>query len=152
AAIPVNIKLGVADNVSLTASEFNNFDSNVSIKLEDVLTGNIQDLRQNPVYSFAASANENANRFVLHFGMSSNSINETSNNNTNIYAYGKTIYVNTTESVKEISVYNMLGQQITSKVGNNKEINSIAINKASAFYMVRVITDKATYCEKVFIK
>ncbi|NVN94128.1 MAG: T9SS type A sorting domain-containing protein [Bacteroidetes bacterium] len=152
AAIPINIKLGVADNVSLTASEFNNFDSNVSIKLEDVLTGNIQDLRQNPVYSFAASANENANRFVLHFGMSSNSINETSNNNTNIYAYGKTIYVNTTESVKEISVYNMLGQQITSKVGNNKEINSIAINKASAYYMVRVITDKATYCEKVFIK
>jgi len=152
AAFPVNIKIGVADNVVMTASEFDNFDSNVSIKLEDISTGNIQDLRQNPVYSFAASANENANRFVLHFGMSPNSINEASNNNTNIYAYGKTIYVNTTESVKEISVYDMLGKQIISKVGNNKEIHSIAIDKASAFYMVRVITDKANYSEKVFIK
>ncbi|MFZ4399183.1 MAG: Ig-like domain-containing protein [Bacteroidales bacterium] len=152
AAIPVNIKLGIADNVVLTASEINNFDSNVSIKLEDILTGNIQDLRQNPVYSFAASANENANRFILHFGMSPNKISEPSINNTNIYAYGKSIYVNTNESVKEISIYNMLGQLIISKTGNGKEINSITINNASAFYTVRVVTDKATYSEKVFIK
>ena len=152
AAIPINIKLGVADNVVLTASDFDNFDSNISIKLEDIYKGTIQNLRQNPVYSFVASANENANRFILHFGMSSNSISETSNNTTNIYAYGKTIYVNTTESVKEISVYDILGQLITSKVRNGKELNSIVINKASAFYLVKVTTDKSTYAEKVFIK
>ncbi|MFZ4411705.1 MAG: Ig-like domain-containing protein [Bacteroidales bacterium] len=152
AAFPVNIKIGFADNVVLTATEFSNFDASVSIILEDILSGTFHDLRQNPVYAFSASANENANRFILHFGMAPNSINEASIDNTSIYAYEKTIYVNSNNKVKEISIYNMLGQLITSKLCNGNEINSISINKASAFYMVRVITDKTTYSEKVFIK
>ncbi|MEI6696872.1 MAG: T9SS type A sorting domain-containing protein [Bacteroidota bacterium] len=152
AAIPMNIKLGVPGIVSLTASETNSFDANISIKLEDILSGTIQDLRQNPVYAFSASANENANRFVLHFALAPNSINELPINNTSIYAFDKTIYVNSNDKVKEISIYNMLGQLITSKICNGSAFNSISINKASAFYMVRVITDKTTYSEKVFIK
>jgi hypothetical protein len=151
AAIPMNIRLGVSDNVTLTASEFANFDANVSIKLEDLLLGTTQDLRLNPSYTFAASIGDNANRFVLHFATATG-INENNGGNTSIYAYDNTIYVNTTEQVKEINIYNMLGQVITSVAGNGKSLNTIKVDKATAYYVVKVTTDKGVRTEKVFVK
>jgi hypothetical protein len=150
-AIPMNIRLGVSDNVTLTASEFANFDANVSIKLEDLLLGTTQDLRLNPSYTFAASIGDNANRFVLHFATATG-INENNGGNTSIYAYDNTIYVNTTEQVKEINIYNMLGQVITSVAGNGKSLNTIKVDKATAYYVVKVTTDKGVRTEKVFVK
>ncbi len=151
AAIPMNIRMGVADNVTLTASEFANFDANVNITLEDILTGTNQDLRQNPSYTFAASIGENANRFVLHFATASG-INEPNAGNINIYANNNNIYVNTTEKVKEISVYNMLGQVITKISGNGKSLNTISMNNATGNYVVKVTTEKGVRTEKVFVK
>jgi hypothetical protein len=150
-AIPMNIRLGVSDNVTLTASEFANFDANVSIKLEDLLLGTTQDLRLNPSYTFAASIGDNANRFILHFATATG-INENNGGNTSIYAYDNTIYVNTTEQVKEINIYNMLGQVITSVAGNGKSLNTIKVDKATAYYVVKVTTDKGVRTEKVFVK
>ncbi|MFZ4400375.1 MAG: metallophosphoesterase, partial [Bacteroidales bacterium] len=153
AAIPLNIRLGVAGNINLTASDINSFDANISIKLEDISTGNIQDLRQNPIYSFNGTIGENANRFVIHFMMLPNSIKETNNtSNTSIYSYENTVYVNSAEVIKTIEVYNMLGQLIKSKVGNNNKINSLNLEHSTAYYLVKVITDKAIYTKKVFIK
>jgi hypothetical protein len=150
-AIPMNIRMGVAGNVSLTASEFANFDSNVNITLEDMLTGTIQNLRQNPTYTFAATIGENANRFVLHFA-TPNGINEPNAGNISIYANNNNIYVNTTELVKEISVYNMLGQVITTISGNAKSLNTISMNNATGNYVVKVTTEKGVRTEKVFVK
>ena len=150
-AIPMNIRMGIADNVTLTASEFANFDASVNITLEDMLTGTTQDLRQNPSYTFAASIGENANRFVLHFATASG-INEPNAGNISIYANENTIYVNTTEKVKEISVYNMLGQVITSVSGSAKSLQTISMDNASGNYVVKVTTEKGVKTEKVFVK
>lgn len=151
AVIPMNIRLGVAGNVTLTASEFANFDATVNITLEDMLTGTTQDLRQNPTYTFAASIGENANRFVLHFATASG-INEPNAGNISIYANENNIYVNTTEKVKEISVYNMLGQVITSVSGSAKSLQTISMDNASGNYVVKVTTEKGVKTEKVFVK
>jgi len=151
AAIPLNVRLGVNANITLTASEFDNYDANISIKLEDMLTGTIQDLRQNPSYTFAANIGENNNRFVIHFAQITG-INENNGGNVSIYAYENTIYVNTNEKVKDISVYNMLGQLINSVDGNGKSIQTISLKDATAYYIVKVTTDKGVRTEKVFIK
>jgi len=151
AAIPMNIRLGVNANITLTATEFDNYDANISIKLEDMLTGNIQDLRQNPSYTFAANIGENDNRFVLHFAQITG-INEINATNVSIYAFDNTVYVNTNEKVKDISIYNMLGQLITSVEGNGKSIQTINLKNATAYYLVKVTTDKGVRTEKVFIK
>jgi len=151
AAIPMNVRLGVSAHITLTASEFDNFDSNISIKLEDMQTGIIQDLRQNPVYSFTANIGENDNRFVLHFAIITG-ISENNVVNVSIYSYDKTIYVNTNEKIKDISVYNMLGQLITSVAGNGKSLQTVNVEHSTAYYLVKVTTDKGVRTEKVFIK
>ena len=152
AAIPVNIRMGIADNASLTASDFDNFDSNVSIKLEDIFTGSIQDLRQNPVYTFAGSANDNANRFVLHFA-NSTGINEPNITSVvTIYSNENTIYINTNDKVINISIFDVLGKLIVSESGNPQGLTSIKMESATAYYMVKVTTDKGVSTEKVFVK
>lgn len=52
------------------------FDSGISITLEDKLTGQMIDLRANPVYTFAHSTSDYANRFKLYFGSTTTSVNE----------------------------------------------------------------------------
>lgn len=152
AVVPVNIKMGVADNVTITASDFANFDASVYIILEDMLNGTFQNLRQNPSYTFSATIGENAGRFNLHFSYIALGIDNLQNKNANIYSSNNTIYVNSSEKINDISVYNMLGQLIVNKAGNLNAMNTITVQAANAYYIVKVTTVNGVYTEKVYVK
>lgn len=75
-SVEVGFQMTVDSLVTLTASEFESFDPFLSIVLEDNLSGQLIDLRTNPVYTFAHSHSNFQNRFTVHFGNSTTSINE----------------------------------------------------------------------------
>lgn len=152
AVVPVNIKMGVADNVTITASDFANFDASVYIILEDMLNGTFQNLRQNPSYTFAAAVGENAGRFNLHFSYNALIVNDVKKENASIYSSNNTIYVNSSEKINDISVYNMLGQLIVNKASNLNAMNTITVQAANAYYIVKVTTVNGVYTEKVYVK
>ncbi len=155
-ALPLNVNLmqAVGNNlITLTASDFNNFDANASIMLEDLLLNTTQNLRTNPTYTFTATVGENSSRFVLHFLNPTFGVKENTANTVNIYSNENNIYVNSKDFVKEISVYNMLGQEVYKNAGNNNQsFYKISLNNSSANYIVRVLTSKGVSTEKVFIK
>jgi len=75
-SVEVGFQMTVDSLVTLTASEFESFDPFLSITLEDNLSGQLIDLRTNPVYTFAHSHSNFQNRFTVHFGNTTTSINE----------------------------------------------------------------------------
>jgi hypothetical protein len=79
-------------------------------------------------------------------------VNENGNTNTGIYSYDNNIYVNANEQIKQIAVYNTMGQLI--KTTNNVNgLQKISMNgHATGYYIVKVITDKNVYSEKVLVK
>ncbi len=146
--VPLGLKVGKNGIYNLT---FNGIEQYNQVILEDLKTGNQINIKSNNNYQFAAQKTDNPNRFLLHFYLESNSINENSNAKTNIYSYNKDIYINTTETIKEITVYNLLGQQIKKIVSCQNRIK-FNIENASTYYIIKVVTDKNVYSQKVFIE
>ena len=71
-----------------------------------------------------------------------------------VYSYDRTIFIQnqTSIDIKEVIVYNIAGQQITSIVPEKNDLIQIPMNVATANYIVKVITKKQAYSAKVFLR
>lgn len=150
--VPVGFKAGANGMYSITASELNSFSTPTYVYLKDLTNNTITDLNSTAMYSFAATTTDNADRFQLIFALSPLSISNNVKENTNIYSYDNTIYVNSNENIKQIDVYNTLGQLI--KTFENKS-GSIVVNmngNVEGYYIVKVITNTNVYSQKVLVK
>ena len=150
--VPMSLNVGANATYTITASEMSSFANGTTITLEDTKTGTFTNLMQQAVYTFTASPADNANRFKVHFGV--NGINENTNGNISIYSNSNVIYVNnnSNEVVKEIVVMNVLGQEILNKKAANTTVNTITMDVASAYYVVKVVTENKVYTEKVYVR
>ena len=147
----VNLGFNAYVNGNYTITANNSIANCTAITLEDLKTNTTQNLLQNPVYNFTAATNDNANRFVLHFATAVG-VNEIGNSNGSIYAYDNNIYINAGEQIKQINVYNTLGQLVKT-LNNVNGLQKINMNgNATGYYIVKVVSDKNVYSEKVFVK
>ena len=139
---------------TITASELSSFAAGTSIKLEDTKLNTFTDLIAQPEYSFNADANDNANRFKVHFGAPNGIINNNGNGGINIYSNNNTVYINNqgTEKIKDIVVYDLLGKELLRKQASNSTVNTLDMQFASAYYMIKVITNSNVYTKKVYVK
>ncbi len=150
--VPISFKAGADGNYTIHASELSSFATPTYIYLKDLATNMITDLNQHPDYTFAASTTDNANRFQLIFALSPLGISNNASITTNIYSNNSSIYINSSETVKSIAIYNTLGQLIRT-VANNSGTTVVDMkDAATGYYIVRVVTNKNVYSEKVMIK
>ncbi len=156
--VPLNL-VQVTDGVyTMVFSDLDQL-SNISITLEDIKTGNTQDIRITPTYSFNASGNDNPERFLLHFAWSPEIIDDNDNevdSNVKIYAYGSTIYINSKgkalNTIGELSIYDVYGRIILNQQTNGSPTESVMLNQSNSYVIVKVIVAGRVYIEKVFIK
>lgn len=152
-----NVQLGflsaVIGQFKFVADGLNSFENNISIFLEDTKTNFFTNLKINPEYAFTADSNDSENRFVLHF-TTSTTVQNQDNNSINIFSNEKTIHIINPDNIniKEIAIYNMLGQMIKSVSNINSPNYKFTLHNASAGYIVKVFTDNAVLTKKVFIK
>ncbi|MEI8046937.1 MAG: T9SS type A sorting domain-containing protein [Bacteroidota bacterium] len=150
--IPVSFKAGIDGQYTINA-DLQQL-PNAQVYLLDNKLVKTQNLSENPVYTFTASKNDDASRFVLHFG-NVFGIYETANPQpVNVYSSNNTVYVAITKTgtVKgEVYVYNTLGQVLAHQniSGDLTKINLVA---STGYYLVKVITAESTYTAKVFVK
>ncbi len=149
--VPVGFMSNVAGTFVLNATNLNEFDGSIPVYLEDMAAGTMQDLRQNAAYSFTSGAINTTNRFRLHFGAMTTGVDETANGSTLIYAFGKTIYVNTLESNSIIEIYDILGQKVASATSVSG-INSLQSNFESGIYLVKVLSTGIVISKKIVLK
>ncbi len=146
--IALNLEAGIDATYTFTVSEFS-IDGEVI--LEDKQTGHTEALAANSTYSFTASPEDPADRFVLHFnGMTD--VEETALEGVQVYAANNAIYVNyNAPASAEISVYTVAGQKVMTATAA-QGLNSLKVNNATGNYLVRIISAQGTMTEKVFVK
>jgi len=150
---PYTVNVGfepkVDGNFTITADDVQSFNANSTITLIDLATGATQNLRTNPTYTFAATTAQAINRFKVVFDLvvGINDMNAVANI---VYSFDNSIYIKTTEKVKSVSVFNMLGQEVENI--QQPTSNVLTLNQATGYYTVRVITEANVYSQKVYIK
>jgi len=153
--VPVWLNVGVNGEYKITASQMESFEPNVSLYLEDLKLGKVQDLRVNPVYTFVARTSDTAHRFNLNFSNFPYGITETvSANAIRIYSDGQTIYVRTdtgTSGDATMLVYDAIGRLLYQRSFNAVSLNKFKMNLSHGYYIIKVLANSGVYTQKVFI-
>ena len=85
--VPVAFNPTTSGTFTLNASEFENLAAQTGIYLEDLKTGVVTDLIENPNYQFTATAGDDINRFALHFAPWMTTTPENAGTNSGIQIY-----------------------------------------------------------------
>lgn len=150
--VPLALKVNADGPYTITASELQTFQPDVTIILEDTKTGEMQNLMNIPTYSFQAVANDPADRFRIHFSgtLGTPEIKPTP---VKIYSSGNTVSVSTGSSIPGIVVItDLLGREILFKNTGGNLITQIPVDAVTGYYLVKVQTDSSVVVRKVFIR
>ena len=134
------------------------FEYGTEILREDKMaeTGLIQKTPENSQYSFYGSPDDNKNRFAIHFMATYNPdfVDESQYKLINIYTSDSELCLlnNSKETIEEIAVFNMLGQEIYRSKLPEQNTYKFNLHAPTGYYVARVLTNKNIYSEKVFIK
>jgi hypothetical protein len=146
--VSLGFSANVAGNFTMNATNLTDFDPNISVYLEDVQQGVLQDLRLNASYSFTSGVVISTSRFKLHFGNMVTNISTYDNPVTLVYADETAIFVYT-QSTGTVEIFNTLGKKI-STVQAEKGLNKFPVNTAKGIYIVKVQSGSTTITKKVF--
>ncbi len=150
--IPIGFK---TNEVAYFEFDFSNVESlgNMcsSIYFKDNETGAILNLANNSKYQFISDVTDNTNRFSIQFVAGANAISEEAGNGMYIYGKNNQIIFNSNETLNGIAtVYDILGNIIVSQNMSNVN-NTVTINAATNYYIVKYTTDKKTITKRIFI-
>jgi hypothetical protein len=149
-SVILGINAPAAGEYTITASNIESFEASTPIFLEDLVTGQIVNLREINTYTFTADEGT-AERFVVHF-TEVQGIDDPSNGEVKgIYAIDHNIYVDFNAVKGEISIYNILGREISHSAAKNG-LNVVPVIQGNSVYIVKVISDNVAVTKKVFVK
>lgn len=126
------------------------------IILEDLFTGQLQDLQDDQLYKFGANMSDIKHRFNLHFNPLATINNDYSDNSVLIYSNKNEIYFSFSESLsnenKEIKIFNIQGQLIYSERISNCQFHRITAPVATQTLIVKVDFPNYSVTKKLFIQ
>jgi hypothetical protein len=152
-SIPLGLRLGISTEYAINVEGLENFDAGIEVYLEDIASGEMINLRENPEYTFYAEQGLDESRFVLHFNPEFTDIDLNSSlNEVNIYAFNKTVFVNyELLSSGELKVYDISGRLIANEIVQTG-LNEINLQVENGYYFVKVVSTTGIKTQKVFIK
>ena len=65
--VPLNIRVLADENLRLNFTGLESFNAGTRIDLEDLQKNEIINIRDNSIYAFQATTNDEVHRFILHF-------------------------------------------------------------------------------------
>lgn len=151
-SVPMGFLPGTAGSFTITAENIGSFSSETVINLEDQATNTLQDLTNNPVYTFSAGPGDNANRFMLHF-FAPIGIDEPESAALFISGTGQEIRVMTTDaSTHTFTLINLQGQEVYSRQLSGTDIYAFNLNLPAGIYIARVMNTKISKAQKLMIR
>ncbi len=153
--VPVGFTVGVPGTYTIRASELNTFGGSVIITLYDLKTSISRNLKVNPEYSFTADTLDNANRFLVIFGLAPYGIsNNQASETIQIYSFGDAVFIKTNSSANtkgQVFIFDPIGKEQFQENLSGTEITKISPDLSTGYYVVKVVTSESAYSKKVFI-
>ncbi len=152
-AIPLSIRTGAEGEYTFTAEGLEFFDINIDVYLEDVLSGEMINLRDNPEYTFYSTPGTDNSRFVLHFNPDLTHLKtENTANDISIYSFGKSVFINNLlRETCEVSVYDISGKLIAQQ-SVNPGFNELKLQSQKGYYFAKVISSTSVTTQKLYIQ
>jgi len=121
--------------------------------LKDLKTNTVQNLAENPVYTFTSEAGDDPNRFELSF-LAPTGLDKTSTKSSlRVYSTTGKINISGVDGKAEVLVRNMMGQVVMRNSVNGEKLYSVNSAKLPAgVYVVSVVSGRQTVSEKVVVK
>ena len=145
---------------TLSFSEMDTFDESVEIWIEDQVTGDgwLDITDEENTYTFSALPEDAPDRFKIHI-LDPNAITDINNQSASdpkkIYSSGNKIFLNkiNVDQVKDIVVYNLLGQIVSYEIiTSSNDLSTLQIKGNTGYYVVRITVNNQTQSEKIYIK
>jgi len=159
-SIPIHFQCGYDEEYTLTFDEMESFEFPTEFWLEDQLTESdwFSVNRDNNTYTFQGYVSDSSiNRFVMHFldptGIEGNPTEFDLEKKVNIYAANNYAYIqnNTNEFIREILVFDLVGNEILRSKNVSEILNKYYISGHTGYYFIKVITTANIYSKKIFI-
>jgi hypothetical protein len=156
-SIPIHFECGYDAAYTFNFSGMETFEYAISIWIEDLQTGIWNSVSEtNPIVTFNGAPGDDKERFVLHFmgPTATQDINAVKiSDAVHVYASNEKIYIRNTsdEIIRDITIFNILGQEIYRNHTPYNELNKISIKGTTGYYVVHVRTNNSMISEKVFI-
>lgn len=130
--------------------------ANQQILVEDLVTGYIYDLEENPIYILEASTNDESHRFNIHFNPISTSISENEGANWSIYSFDEIIYLNFLDPLKNVSkkleIFNNQGKLIYAETLPMVSSHQINLNIPTQIIYLKIDSPNYQITKKLFLK
>jgi|GEM_PF-5554184 len=148
--VNLGLQVGADNTYTLTVSGIESFDDQLPLFLEDLKEGIIQDLRNNPVYTFTASVNDDESRFRIYF-TNPVSVSELVHDGMLVYASGSIIHISIDRVMQgSINIYNMTGQEVFGQSVKGAGVFSYKVIESGS-YIVKIHDNSRVITTKVFI-
>ncbi len=156
--VQMGIIPGTSGQYTLTASDLNTFSLSTTIFLQDLKTGELHNLVQNPLYIFDTEESDAENRFIIHFNPQMTNLEEAEFSSVNFYASNRNViisYSSINENNATATLYNLQGQQVLPLFTLDNSVNKYEMNTTGlcdGIYIAYVFADGKTHTAKVFVK
>ncbi len=125
--------------------------SSLPVYLTDRKTNTQVELSAVGSYYFTAEMGDDTDRFLLHFAEILS--NEMPNlNQPSAYTYSNTLVINDANNNLQVSVYNALGQHVSSFATSGMGVSQHELNVPTGSYMIRMQSNDQVVTSKVFIQ
>jgi hypothetical protein len=150
--IPVGFECAETSDFTVQATGLDGFEENVNVYLEDLLSGTVQNLNENPIYDFTGGNSEDPMRFRLHFD-NLTVAEELVSNPVRIYSNQNMVFIHDLKPGNVmVNIYDMMGRQIEEMQTTSARVICMQVNTQAGFYIVKVQTGDQFYTKKVYIK
>ncbi|MCF6169917.1 MAG: fibronectin type III domain-containing protein, partial [Bacteroidales bacterium] len=124
--------------------------------LEDLFTGEVQSLVDQPQYKFEASVGDEAVRFILHFNPTVTGVDDpAADPEVRVYAFDGAVYIQSkgkaAKETKEIWIYDMYGRTVVQTTAHPSTLNRIPVDRTNAYLIVRTVSESGVATQKVYI-
>ncbi|MCK9451323.1 MAG: hypothetical protein M0Q90_06490, partial [Bacteroidales bacterium] len=155
--VPVGFEWPNKGEVNLKITELESFDPSINIFLEDLLSGEMIDLRKQPMYSFMHDESYEALRFNLHFIKDAVAVGV--NNQEllayRIWSYDSKVYVSIPALTGEKALIQLIDAQGKMVYQGEHHLSNpeiLAVRLTKQVLVARIITGTRVYTQKVFIR
>ncbi len=146
--IRLGTEINIAGKYTFKFDSLENIPNDINVYLKDSFLKKYYDLRENNQIQIYLYQGIDRNRFSLVFTKDALSINPLSDNKFSIYASGKKLYVNTSETIS-YRIYNINGKLLKTGTINSKTVD--LNNFSTGVYFIKIISGNYTEVKKVIL-